>query len=1045
MASNNDNVVKVKQIVSSDGVSHDIAAKSLLTTDGTEVTKEDIYSAIGAKEDSSNKTTSIVDSNLSDTKFPSEKATATYVQGKTSPLETDVAAIKGKIPTQASTTNQLADKDFVNSSINSVAAYYITKNAAGDPFATKAELNAATTYYSGGQTRVPTKNDYCLVNADETHDNAAVRYLYTTQWEYQYKVNDTPFTSAQLAAINSGITSTLVGDISSNSSARHTHSNKSLLDSYNQTNTDLSDAVSKKHEHSNKSILDNTTASYTTADQTKLGGIEAGAQVNPTSLPANGGNSDTVDNKHASDFVKYGGNQSGIGSNSPVTGAQDWATAANLPNGNALVYNSSGKEYSMLFSLHPTNRNYGSILRWGYEDKYLYITRKEGNVWKDSTDWEKISAGYADSAGTAGSANSVAWSNVSGKPSFATVATSGSYTDLSNKPTIPSKTSQLTNDSGFITGVAWGDVTDKPSFATVATSGSYNDLSNKPSIPSKTSDLTNDSGYITSSGHSASSGYLTYQLYLAHETAASVGWYKIATITFSTWSQHRAQFIVHNAYGSDYGSMTCSISVSYDSSTLNTNSKVLQILSGRNDTDKLCYVFNDSDKSVTFYLYKNRYEHPCVVLLETENITWESGSLGENKVVSITPTGYADYLLSYLPLTGGNVTGHIYMTGATSSSTSNTSQIVFGTSSDNHVAISSNPDTIVINPATDSTTGQIVMTVGSSPNISVNGVDVSLAGHTHNYLPLDGGTLTGKLTLSSNGLSTNASDGYDVDSHGNLIHKDTNTGHYFHLDNSDSTKQLKYYWETGILNVPDGLTVGGTAVSLDGHTHTKSQITDFPSSLPASDVYDWAKASTKPSYTHDEIGAGDLTIGDGANELYWRTNDSWRSGVYYHTTGNEAVVFANTNSSTSWIFATTDPSSRLDWNTGLTSAVSMQIKNKCVAINKHIASGTTPSYNLDVNGNGRFSDTLTLEKNSVATTLGSENSGFFHIITRNSSGSPIPTYFGQGVSVDGNISLYGTDYYFHSDGNLNANLIKINNKMLMQYNSSEDCIDFVFA
>lgn len=34
--------------------------------------------------------------------------------------------------------------------------------------------------------------------------------------------------------------------------------------------------------------------------------------------------------------------------------------------------------------------------------------------------------------------------------------------------------------------------------ATVATSGNYNDLSNKPTIPSKTSDLTNDSGFITS-------------------------------------------------------------------------------------------------------------------------------------------------------------------------------------------------------------------------------------------------------------------------------------------------------------------------------------------------------------------------------------------------------------------------------------------------------------------------------------------------------------------------------------------------------------------
>lgn len=39
---------------------------------------------------------------------------------------------------------------------------------------------------------------------------------------------------------------------------------------------------------------------------------------------------------------------------------------------------------------------------------------------------------------TAGSASSVPWSGVTGKPSFSTVATSGSYNDLSNKPTIPS-------------------------------------------------------------------------------------------------------------------------------------------------------------------------------------------------------------------------------------------------------------------------------------------------------------------------------------------------------------------------------------------------------------------------------------------------------------------------------------------------------------------------------------------------------------------------------------------------------------------------------
>lgn len=42
------------------------------------------------------------------------------------------------------------------------------------------------------------------------------------------------------------------------------------------------------------------------------------------------------------------------------------------------------------------------------------------------------------------------------------------------------------------------------------------------------------------------------------------------------------------------------------------------------------------------------------------------------------------------------------------------------------------------------------------------------------------------------------------------------------------------------------------------HTHKKSQITDFPSSMPASDVYAWAKAATKPSYTKAEVGLSNV-------------------------------------------------------------------------------------------------------------------------------------------------------------------------------------------
>jgi hypothetical protein len=54
-----------------------------------------------------------------------------------------------------------------------------------------------------------------------------------------------------------------------------------------------------------------------------------------------------------------------------------------------------------------------------------------------SVQWAE-NANHANSADSASSAGSVAWNNVTSKPNFATVATSGSYNDLSNKPTIPS-------------------------------------------------------------------------------------------------------------------------------------------------------------------------------------------------------------------------------------------------------------------------------------------------------------------------------------------------------------------------------------------------------------------------------------------------------------------------------------------------------------------------------------------------------------------------------------------------------------------------------
>ena len=101
-------------------------------------------------------------------------------------------------------------------------------------------------------------------------------------------------------------------------------------------------------------------------------------------------------------------------------------------------------------------------------------------------------------------------SEITDFPTLATVATSGSYSDLSNKPSIPSVDSLLNSTStnaiqnkavysALSSKSATGhkhtksEITDFPTLATVATSGSYNDLSNKPSIPTVDSELDADS------------------------------------------------------------------------------------------------------------------------------------------------------------------------------------------------------------------------------------------------------------------------------------------------------------------------------------------------------------------------------------------------------------------------------------------------------------------------------------------------------------------------------------------------------------------------
>lgn len=105
---------------------------------------------------------------------------------------------------------------------------------------------------------------------------------------------------------------------------------------------------------------------------------------------------------------------------------------------------------------------------------------------------------------------SVPVTSVNGQTGAVTIAVPTKTSDLTNDsgfitasdiPTIPTKTSQLTNDSGFVTNsaIGKGTLTIQKNGANVATFGanqSENATANI-SVPTKTSDLTNDSGFLT--------------------------------------------------------------------------------------------------------------------------------------------------------------------------------------------------------------------------------------------------------------------------------------------------------------------------------------------------------------------------------------------------------------------------------------------------------------------------------------------------------------------------------------------------------------------
>lgn len=262
-----------------------------------------------------------------------------------------------------------------------------------------------------------------------------------------------------------------------------------------------------------------------------------------------------------------------------------------------------------------------------------------------------------------------------------------------------------------------------------------------------------------------------------------------------------------------------------------------------------------------------------------------------------------NHLSNYLPLTGGTLTGSLFI-GSLSQDAYNFIRI----QRDNYILETtvSGGNGILSLSNLNNTSATSMLKISPGGHVFINDEElakVSQISSTSDFLPLSGGTLTrttagpvlslkntsankeaymdfykGDVRCGYIGASASDSEDMYLNAYGfrnviigtaqgftrlesgtnSLIHRRSGTD-YTILDTYNvASLTIQFNGSTNTTYAPNAaktvnITPAAIGAAASSHTHTKSQITDFPSSMPASDVYAWAKASTKPSYSWSEI------------------------------------------------------------------------------------------------------------------------------------------------------------------------------------------------
>lgn len=384
------------------------------------------------------------------------------------------------------------------------------------------------------------------------------------------------------------------------------------------------------------------------------------------------------------------------------------------------------------------------------------------------------------------------WATLSGKPTFATVATSGDYNDLNNKPTIPSIPGSLPNPYA-LTFTGYQSKTYNGSAAVSV------------AIPSKVSELTRDVDFAIR----ASDNNL-----IAHGNE----------FNFANKTQKTIAINYRNGLGTQDGTAIASYSF-YNGTGITLSGIIAGLIQARSGLQ----------------------------IGTTADFGWYSYSGGGGRIAAgintargvnvkdlLVSDSWADY--TKVPSLG------IYSKGAIQS---NSNILGGGYLEGTYLSFKERvmwSDTL----APDKThNGLIQILDNSGGGVTSYGTILQInsrVGHwaTQLYIDQTNTTTAGKLRYRTTPYNSNTYTPFKV------------------VATEDWVQSLGYISNA----VPNTRKVNGKALSADisltysdvgaaaaSHTHTKSQITDFPTSMPASDVYSWAKQAQKPAYSWSEISS----------------------------------------------------------------------------------------------------------------------------------------------------------------------------------------------